>query len=293
MTSFISPTDMSQQLTNDTINLAHRARQDLLTDTRLVCPRLVSPFCGRSEMMFPVAASGQSTGPVAQSTAPSQSSFPPLPMFNAPLHSFPLGKKRRVNFGGRKIINEGPEQSISDAEITCRWWAPNDLEDIKRRAKEMSIRLRQQAKQKGDYIEVAHKKTSLMLTNNFAELVKLSPTSPDQDLVHWCVRSDGRRGLERFASREYGNSRKEDVLEARDAVFQEQQRQRKAKACSDELMAKVSKERSRRSRTFSLFMGEADAQAAARSQPLSKRSKVAHSTAPSQKHHRMEVQSSA
>ena len=232
-TLYSSPTDPNDQLTNDSYELTRRARQDLIRDSRLVCPRLVSPFSGRSEMVFPVAPSTSASGPISP---PATKSFPSLPAL-ASSSSF---KKRRVLFGGRKVINEGPEESISDGEVQRRWWTQNDLDEIKRRAKDLSIRLRQQAKQKGCYIELAHKKTSLMLTNNFPELVKLSPSSPDQDLKHWCARSDGRRGLERFASREYGLCRKDDVLDARDAVLQEQERQRQKKVYSVDSLANVS-----------------------------------------------------
>ena len=331
---YSSPTDMNEQLHSDACQLTQRARQDLLGDSRLAYPPLVAPYgvpvVGDAIMYNPPLSSSSQgkmqvqfdySGKCVSSKLgmpAADASFPSLPMMDkCSLSSYPpptackkvasksspvlvlknSGKKRRVNFGGSTIINQGSEETICDSEIQQRWWTPDDLDEIKRRAKEMSIRLRQQAKEKGCYIGMAHKKTSLMLTNNFPELVKLSPSSPDQDLRHWCARSDGRRGLERFASREYGICRKDDVLDARDAVFQEQERQRSSSEPSSkvpldpEAMAKVSKEKSRRSRTFSLFMGEADAQAAARmvaqeerceqqKQPSSsKRSKAAHTAA--------------
>lgn len=330
---YSSPTDMNEQLHSDACQLTQRARQDLLGDSRLAYPPLVAPYGGPGDAIMynpPSSSSSPFEYNVGAKCVSSKlgmpaadASFPSLPMMDKCSLSYPppsassysttkkvssksppvvvtsCSKTRRVNFGGSTVINEGLEESICDAEIQQRWWTPEDLDDIKRRAKEMSIRLRQQAKEKGCYIGMAHKKTSLMLTNNFPELVKLSPSSPDQDLGHWCARSDGRRGLERFASREYGICRKDDVLDARDAVFREQERQRKSHEQSSssmvpldaESMAKISKEKSRRSRTFSLFMGEADAQAAARmvaqerceqqKQPSSsKRSKAAHTASP-------------
>lgn len=147
---------------------------------------------------------------------------------------------------------------LDEEDISCRWWTQDDLEQIKKEAKEMSILLRRASKEKGCYVEQAHKKTSLMLSNDFKSLVKLTPSSPDQDLVHWCLRSDGRRGLERFASKGYSALRKEDIMEARRLIFEEQERQRSKQINKPEIIAKIAKEASRRARTFSLFMGEAD-----------------------------------
>lgn len=186
---------------------------------------------------------------------------------------------RRVAFAGAKVINEGEPESISEEEMAVRWWTQDGLDQIKQAAKEMSLHLRRISKEKGCYVETAHKKTSLMLANNFKELVKLSASSPDQDLRHWCARNDGRRGLERFACKEYCNSRKDDVIGARNMVFQEQKRQRTERVYKPDIIAKVSKEKTRRARTFALFLGEADALVARGSGRSSvKRSKVTHET---------------
>ncbi|CAB9515740.1 expressed unknown protein [Seminavis robusta] len=178
----------------------------------------------------------------------------------------PALKKQKVSFDGPPcVINESTlaEECITHEDQVSRWWSQEDLDLIKQGAKKIITPLRKQAKEHGCFIETAHKKISLMLTNNFQELVKLGAASPDQDLRHWCARSDGRRGLERFACQEYGSMRQDDVAYTRKSVLEEQRRQRGGFAkVSPEAIANVSKTRSRRARTFSLFMGEADAQAA-------------------------------
>ncbi|CAB9522831.1 expressed unknown protein [Seminavis robusta] len=260
----------SDGISNDTFDMVARGRQDMIMDDKLESsllsmqsPRCASAFvCHNSSAVIGSA---------------------PLPCLVND-DGAPALKKRKVSFDGPPcVINESTlaDESITQEDQVSRWWSQEDLDLIKQSAKEMSIRLRRQAKERGCFIETAHKKTSLMLTNNFRELVKLSPATPDQDLRHWCARSDGRRGLERFASREYGNMRKDDVADTRNSVLEEQKRQRCGFAkVSPEAIAKVSKLKSRRSRTFSLFMGEADAQAAtARQVPSrnsSKRCKVSH-----------------
>lgn len=222
-------------MSNDTFEITRRGRQDVLTmDGRLPVDRRYQRR-GATDFSFP---------------APTDSRWS-----NAT-------SKRRVSFAGTKVINEGADEVITEEEMQIRWWSQDDLEMIKKCAKEMSLKLRKLAKERGCYVETAHKKTSLMLTNSFQELVKMTPSSPDQDLRHWCARSDGRRGLERFACRDFGNSRKEDVLGTRKAVFDEQDRQRRKQTYNPDNIAKVCKAHSRRSRTFSLFMGEADAQSA-------------------------------
>ena len=243
--SDFTASDMSG-MSNDTFEITRRGRQDvMMMEGRMQLDRnYLNRYSG---------------------THPADVSFPGGNFSGQPRWSSGSSlRKRRVSFAGQKIINEGAQEVITVEEMEIRWWSQDDLDNIKKAAKEMSLKLRKLAKEKGCYVEVAHKKTTLMLTNSFQELVKMSASSPDQDLRHWCVRSDGRRGLERFACKEYGNTRKDDVIGTRMAVFQEQDKQRKARKYIPEAMAKVSKAHSRRSRTFSLFMGEADAQTATR-----------------------------
>lgn len=241
--------DVSEALSNDTFAITRRGRQDMLAESRIVS-RL---------------------DPLRSKPALEMTFLPSSSCISAPC------SRRQVGFSGSKIINEGEAEAMSYDEMEARWWTQDDLEDIKQAAKALSLQLRRNAKDKGCYVESAHKKTSLMLANNFKELVKLSTSSPDQDLRHWCARNDGRRGLERFASKEYGRSRKDDVIYTRNTVFEEQSRQRENKNFDAELIAKVSKEKSRRARTFALFMGEADAQAVGGSvRGSAKRSKLSH-----------------
>lgn len=248
-------TDLSEGLTNDTFELTRRGRQDVLMESRLDFP-------------FPYETRNK----------PSNNAFS-FPMTPSSASSL----SRRVDFSGKLVINDNEHEIISEEDMASRWWSQSDLEEVKKGAKEMSLQLRRMAKERGCYVETAHKKTTLMLKNDFKELVKLSSSSPDQDLRHWCARSDGRRGLERFASKEFCNSRKDDVIDTRNTVFQEQERQRQLNVYLPEEIAKISKEKSRRARTFSLFMGEADAQEAVRGTSSSKRtagkrSKEMHAT---------------
>ena len=263
--------DLSDGLSNDTFEIRRRRRQDTVTiDARLLSENPIVSL----------------QGDVALPHLPTSSAAPAVLLsstrFSRGAPGIRTKPRRNVNFGGSSVINDCQRVLVDADETHIRWWTQEDLEQIKQAAKEMSLRLRRQAQERGCVVETAHKKTTLMLTNNFQELVKLSPSSPDQDLLHWCARSDGRRGLERFASREYGAKRKDDVLNTRTAVFQEQDRLRAIgtnAAVEPEALAKVSREKSRRARTFSLFMGEADAQAVARggTGPSSKRCKVAQS----------------
>lgn len=259
-TSSLYSSDLSG-MSNDTFEITRRGRQDRVEEGRLdrISPR---GYNGHHNDMNcdPRWSSGSANHHHYRDSSSNSSNS---------------SNRRRVSFGGQKIINEGAYEFISFEEMQIRWWSQEDLENIKRNAKEMSLKLRKLAKEKGCYVETAHKKTSLMLTNSFQELVKMSASSPDQDLRHWCARSDGRRGLERFASKEYGNTRKTDVIGTRNAIFHEQEKQRKRGIYSPENIAKVSKANSRRSRTFSLFMGEADAQTVPRSAPTRTSSKRA------------------
>ena len=164
------------------------------------------------------------------------------------------------------------------------WWNREEMARSRQASRELSAKIRDTndtKQQTSCGLTCAYKKTSLMLQNDLEALVRLSPTTPEQDLFRWCCKMDGRRGLERYASRYYAANRHEDIAESRRAVFQEQQRQRdeeqrwqdgdqqpaetagfgldmdglEQKQC---LIAKVARESSRRARSFALFMGEAD-----------------------------------
>jgi hypothetical protein len=271
----VCSSDLSDGLSNDTFDIMRRGRQDLVQrDARAENQRIVSSRFGPAASMEFDFPTFPSAAPASQVSSSQCSRVTPAT----------CSRVRKVNFGGRRVISERKQQAIDADDMRVRWWSKQDLEEIKQAAKETSLRLRRQAKERGCCVETAHKKTSLMLSHNFQELVKLSASSPDEDLRHWCARSDGRRGLERHACREYGSRRKDDVMNTRTAVFQEQERLRAegfTAMDAPEAVAKVSREKSRRARTFSLFMGEADAQAVTTgfAQPSSKRCKVAHSNA--------------
>lgn len=185
--------------------------------------------------------------------------------------------KKRVRFSAKNssVINPGAEY-YTDEDIQIKWWAPDELMSIKKRAKHMSALLRKDSKVHDCFLTMAHRKTTLMLASDFKGLVKLSPSTPDQDLQQWCSHEDGRRGLERFTSRDYCCFRRRDVTNSRLAVLEEQARQAENSFSDVEAVAKSSRAISRRARTFALFFGEADAIEARSNPPPRKRSKTEH-----------------
>jgi hypothetical protein len=193
--------------------------------------------------------------------------------------------KRRVRFDRiKKVIN--PETGYyTDEDVQIRWWGFDELGDIKQRAKETSILLRKSLVGRESSLTMAHRKTSLILASDFKALIRLSPSTPDKDLQEWCSFEDGRRGLERFSSKDYSCLRRQDILNTRESVLGEQQRQKETMQYDPEVIARVARETSRRARTFALFFGEADAREKLaireptfeRRAPPRKRSKLAHS----------------
>jgi hypothetical protein len=189
--------------------------------------------------------------------------------------------KKRVRFNFEKRCLDPVNKYYDDEDIVAKWFTASDLLLIKENAKNQSATIRRSGPSEECRLTMAYKKTSLMLAGDFKELVKLPTTSPDQDLRQWCSWNDGRRGLERFSSREYCYTRRGDILNAREAVLAEQDRQTEAGVKNDDLIAKASREVSRRARTFALFMGEADSKQqtrplenAQRTAPSRKRSKI-------------------
>jgi hypothetical protein len=197
----------------------------------------------------------------------------------------PKRPKRRVRFDRvKKTIN--PEAGYyTDEDVRIKWWGFDELDDIKQRAKETSIVLRKSLAGRESSLTMAHRKTSLILASDFKALIRLSPSTPDKDLQVWCAFEDGRRGLERFASKDYSCLRRQDIINTREGVIGEQQRQKDAMQYDPEVIARVARESSRRARTFALFFGEADAGEKVairkpnfeRRAPPRKRSKLAHS----------------
>jgi len=178
--------------------------------------------------------------------------------------------KRRVRFCREKHVINSRKEYYTDEDIRTKWWTMEELNQIKTEAKAMSNVLRKGVKEQCD-LTLAHRKTTLMLASNFKALMSLPSTTPDQDLQRWCHQNDGRRGLERFSSRDYCCFRRRDVLNTRNSVLQEQARQSLDGMYDDEVMAKLARAASRRSRTFSLFFGEADAAEARKIQEATER----------------------
>lgn len=235
----------------------------------------VSWFC-QFWLSFPTAALIKTTYHHTIVILPSLIPMAPLMMIDIQDHAFcnerfsyPLKRelesvqiekpRRRVRFNReRKVIN--PETEFyTDEDIRIKWFGMDDLGNIKQAAKEMSITIRKRSKASDCFLTMAHRKTSLILAANFKSLMRLTPSTPDKDLQGWCACEDGRRGLERFASKDYSILRRQDIIKTRETVLTEQQRQRESGMHDPEAIAKLSREASRRARTFSLFFGEADA----------------------------------
>jgi hypothetical protein len=160
-----------------------------------------------------------------------------------------------------EIVNPFTEY-YTDDDIATKWFLPDELFDIKQRAKEESCEIRKATKGQETSLCVAHRKTSLMLKSDFKSLIKLSPTTPDEDLTEWCSADDGRRGLERFASRDYAALRRNDIFNTRTAVMEAYARQQSLFIKDPEAIAIIARDASRRARTFARFFAAADAGAA-------------------------------
>lgn len=150
----------------------------------------------------------------------------------------------------------------TEEDLETKWLGPGELHQVKQQAKEDSSNLRKETKGQHTSLCLAHRKTSLMLKSDFKSLVKLSPTTPDQDLTEWSSSDDGRRGLERFASRDYAALRRKDICDTRTAVIEEYSRQQTFHVKDDEAIADMARDSSRRARTFARFFAAADAIAA-------------------------------
>jgi hypothetical protein len=162
-----------------------------------------------------------------------------------------------------EVINPRPEY-YDDSDVEIKWFVPQELQQIRHGAKVQSTELRRSDQNQDCYLCLAHRKTSLMLKSDFKNLIKLTPSTPDQDLTKWCAHDDGRRGLERFASRDYNVLRRNDITNTRSSVLNEQYIQREQGAACQEKIAKAAREASRRARTFARFIAVADANEAKR-----------------------------
>jgi hypothetical protein len=182
-------------------------------------------------------------------------------------------RQRRLRFDHcTHTINPDPEY-YTEQDMSMKWFAALELRAFKVQAKELSNTLRKSNKSQDQRtITSAHRKTTLMLKSDFKALTKLSPSTPDMDITRWCLFSDGRRGLERFASQDYAVMRQSDIRSTREAVRTEHDRQVISQVYDDEAVAKAAREVSRRARTFARFFGAADANVANREELPERRS---------------------
>ena len=175
----------------------------------------------------------------------------------------PPTRRRKISFNPRKTIINPEREFYTDEDVRLKWMSSGDLRHLKVSAKELSNRLRKSPRSLDQKtISVAHRKTTLMLKSDFKALMKLSSSTPDEDLSRWCHSPDGRRGLERFCSRDYAAFRQIDIGKVRAAVREECVRQRAAGIQDAEAIASAAQLHSRRARTFARFLGAADASVA-------------------------------
>lgn len=168
--------------------------------------------------------------------------------------------KKRVRFNRETRNINSRKEFYNDEDIETKWFTGDELLQIRNEAKAFSALLRRGVSPDACDLTLAYKKTSLILSSDFKPLMELGPAGPDRHLqMGWCSHSDGRRGLERFSSREVCNQRRNDIIATRKAVLEEQSLQRDRGCFDDEAIARIARGISRRARTFAHFLGAADA----------------------------------
>jgi len=189
----------------------------------------------------------------------------------------PLNQRRvRFHSAKPKVLNPETEYFLED-ECLVRWWTTEELQKIRKSVKALCARIRYHRKCQDYELITAHRKITLMLASDFSTLTKMPLSLPDQDLSAWCSYNDGRRGLERFASKVYSCFRMNDIVVTREGVLREQLRQRQEGVTDPEMIAEVCQIASRRARSFAQFMAGADAQQVGEGEAMStpqKRSKI-------------------
>jgi len=146
----------------------------------------------------------------------------------------------RVRFQLAKPKVLDPEtEYFSAEEYPIRWWSAEELKKIWQSIKTLCARIRVKTKCQDHELITAHRKITLILASNFSLLTKMSPLLPEQDLPIWCSYNDGRRGLERFASRVYSFFHMNDIVVTRKAVLREQSRQRQEGVNNPDMLAKL------------------------------------------------------
>jgi len=157
----------------------------------------------------------------------------------------------RVRFQSAKPKVLNPEtEYFSEEECLVRWWSLEEFQKIRKSVKTICARIRCNAKCQDYELITAHRKITLILVSDFRSLMKMSRSLPNQDLSIWCAYNDGRRGLERFASKVYSFFRTTDIGKTREAVFREQVRQRREGVYDPDTLAELCQRASRRARSF-------------------------------------------
>lgn len=183
-------------------------------------------------------------------------------------------RRRRVRFNKRMKFIRAEEGCFADDEDNIRWWTKAELEEIRQGAKDLSTSVRRTPGE-GDDLTMAHHKTTLVLKTDFRGLARLSEGTPDHDLRKWCANDDGRRGLERYSSRDYSCFRRKDINSTRDNVLAEQKKQRSYGVVDERILSRVARDASRRARTFAHYFGEADAKQARAEEAAAARASLA------------------
>lgn len=176
-------------------------------------------------------------------------------------------QRKRVVFNNKIRIVENPGFLTSN-EIERVWWSGDELQSIKKRAKQMCCRLRKRLEPEVCPVSDAYQKTKMVLNSDTKHPALCLANGLGGDLYQWCTSMDGRRGLERFASREFAALRRKDVIDTRSAVMQEQKQQAQAGERNAEAIANVAKLSSKTARVFAAFMGDADANVSLASEEL-------------------------
>lgn len=184
---------------------------------------------------------------------------------------------KKVVFSDKNQIIES-KNLLSQEEINSCWLKKEELHKLKMAAKKDSERLRRKDAatndDKASKFTMAYKKTKFMLNSNFKELMKLPLSRPDEDLTKWCLRNDGRRGLEKCVSKNFSIWRSKEIRNARKVVFNEQDLQREMNIKDPDAIAKVSRDCTNLSRSFAGFLGAADATAMKISSEVDRRKKM-------------------
>lgn len=161
-------------------------------------------------------------------------------------------RHRRVLFNPKVRTVKNPS-ILSTNDIQNIWWSSEELVSIKKNAKRMCLVLRKSYGGTG-LLNCHEKQGGLVFASDIP------------DLYQWFCFTDGRRGLERFASKSFAIRRHRDIMDTRLAVMREQARWSELTTTidhgqHDEAIARVAKLASENARAFATWMGEADSHA--------------------------------